>query len=124
MKKLLAVACFSLLASGVSAQEETRQVIGFVGKSVQVFDENLKPVGQLSPAELTGVTSATKNGSTPFYRVEQDGKILMILGNKITFADRPKTDMIPCNTRESDFQGASFNSTMGSGEKKACSEVQ
>lgn len=122
MHKLLLVSCLLVFSLGAQAQEDARTVKDFIGSSVQLFDEQLKPLRKVSSGELSGVTSATKNGATPFYRIERDGEVFFVLGSKIVFDDRPRTDMIPCNTRSGDFEVATFNSTMGSGEKKACSE--
>lgn len=125
MKAFFALASFMLLllcTQNASAQEE-RAVAGFVGNSVKVFDESMKPSGQFTPSELAVVKTAVRKGSTPFYNIEFGEKTYLVLGSKITFEDRPRTDMVPCNNRQGDFEAATFNSTMGSGEQKSCSSV-
>lgn len=120
MKRFFFAGCILMFSLSAHAQEDARAVSDFIGPSVQLFDQKLKPLRKVTPGELSGVTSATKNGSTPFYRIEHGGESVLVLGSKIVFDDRPRTDMIPCNTRSGDFEVATFNSTMGSGEKKAC----
>ena len=76
-----------------------------------------------SEIPLRCLTKAVRKGSTPFYNIEFGEKTYLVLGSKITFEDRPRTDMVPCNNRQGDFEAATFNSTMGSGEQKSCSSV-
>lgn len=127
MKTLFVSAAFIILGAfgqQALAQVEERGVEGFVGNSVRVFDESMKPSGQFKAADLSSVRSATRNGSTPFYRIQVANKTYLVLGSKIKFRDKPRTDMIPCNTRQGDFEAATHNSTMGSGEQKSCSEFR
>ncbi len=108
------------LLLGALASAETREVTGFVGSKIQVFDENFKPAGSVEVSSLSGVSSATKHESRPFYQIAAGGQTYWVLGSKINFKDMQRTDQIVCNTRKAEFEPSTFNSTMGSGEKKDC----
>ena len=124
MRSLVLSLGLCLALGTANAGEEPRTVTGFVGNKVQTFDTNFKPAGSLDTSKLSGVTSAVKHDSRPFYKIEVDGTEYYVLASKINFADRPRTDMVACNTRKADFQASTFNSTMGSAEKKDCANLQ